>query len=127
MCEGEATLGGVCGKEEAHLVDVDAGLPVVVAQQVEVAHADLAEVARVVLVEVGAVVVLAARHAAPTRVLAVLADAAVAGGDVAAAVCWFRALALFLCLCCLVERGGRGGAEEVWAELCCVLRGLRGR
>lgn len=52
----------------------------------EIAHADFAEVARVVLVEVGAVVVLATGHTAPTGVLAVLADAAVAGGDVTATV-----------------------------------------
>lgn len=50
----------------------------------EIAHADLAEVARVVLVKIGAVVVLTTGHTAAAGVLAVLADAAVAGGDVAA-------------------------------------------
>ena len=49
-----------------------------------VASARLSEVSRVVLVEVDAVVVLPARQAAPSGVLAVLAHAPVAGAHVAA-------------------------------------------
>jgi hypothetical protein len=46
---------------------------------VEVSHANFSKVTRVVLVDVGAMVVLATGHTATTGVLAVLADAAVAG------------------------------------------------
>ena len=55
-------------------------------QQMKMSHADFAEISGMVLVEIGPVVVLATRHAATTGVLAVFADAAVAGGDMAAAV-----------------------------------------
>lgn len=43
-----------------YLVQVQDGLPLVVALHVEVAHTNLTEVTRVVLVDVGAVVVLSA-------------------------------------------------------------------
>ena len=52
--------------------------------EVEVAHTDLTEVTRVVLVEERAVVVLATSVTAAARVGAVLADATMAGGHVAA-------------------------------------------
>jgi len=52
----------------------------------EVSHAYLAEVARVVLVKVDAVVVLTSSIAAAAWVLAVLANAPAAGGDLAAVV-----------------------------------------
>ncbi len=57
-----------------------------VAELVEVPHADLTEVAGVVLVEVGAVVVLATSQTATTGMLAVLANAAVSGRDMAATI-----------------------------------------
>ena len=41
-----------------YLVEVDGGLPVVVALEVEVSHTNLTEVTRMVLVEVSTVVVL---------------------------------------------------------------------
>ena len=51
----------------------------------KVPHANFAKVTRVVFVEIGAVMMESTRHTASTRVLAVLAYSAVAGGDVAAA------------------------------------------
>ena len=76
--------GLVGGHHRPEPLDVDrrAGEPV--AELVEVAHAHLAEVARVVLVEEDAVVVHATGVPAASRVLPVLADAAVPRGHVAA-------------------------------------------
>lgn len=51
----------------------------------EVPHADLTKVTRVVLVHVRSVVMLATSQTSTTGVLAVLANATVTGGDVAAA------------------------------------------
>ena len=51
----------------------------------EIPHADLSEVTGVVFVEVGPVVVLATSHTATTGVLAVLPNATITGGNVAAA------------------------------------------
>jgi hypothetical protein len=45
-------------KGETHLVNVDDGLPLVVAEKVEVAHTNLSEVTGMVLVDVGPVVML---------------------------------------------------------------------
>jgi hypothetical protein len=69
-----------------NLVQVDDGLPFVVALEVEVAHTDFTEVTGMVLVEVGTVVVLTTGHTTTTRVLAVLSYTTVAGRDMAAAV-----------------------------------------
>lgn len=69
-----------------HFLKVDLRLPEMIAHLMKISHSDLAKVSRMVLVQVRAVVVLATRHTASTGVLAVLADAAVTGGDVAAAV-----------------------------------------
>lgn len=52
----------------------------------EVSHADLAEVTGMVLVDVDLMVMHTTRHTATTRMLAMLADTTVAGGDVAATV-----------------------------------------
>ena len=77
--------GGVDVADEGEqAVDVDGRAVVAVAHEVEMAHAHLAKVARVELVEESAVVVLATGVTAATRVRAVLADAAVACGHVAA-------------------------------------------
>jgi len=57
---------------------------VAVAQEVELSHTNLTEVSRMVLVHKNAVVVLATGVTASTRMLAVLADTAVTGGDVTA-------------------------------------------
>ena len=54
--------------------------------QVEVAHTNLSEVSRVVLIEVDTVVVLTASISATSRVLAVLANAAMTSRDVTAEV-----------------------------------------
>merc|ERR1711964_572999 len=64
------------------LVDVDDRAPHGRLVLVVVAHADLTKVPRVVLVKVGAVVVLTTGETTPSRVLAVLADTSVTGGDV---------------------------------------------
>jgi hypothetical protein len=63
----------------SYLVKIDTRFPKLILRLMEVSHADLSKVTRVVLVDVGAVVVLATGHTATTGVLAVLADAAVAG------------------------------------------------
>jgi hypothetical protein len=76
-------LAGLLGDERPHAVQVDRGAVVLVLGVVEVPHADLAEVARVVLVHQNAVVVLATGITAATRMLPVLADAAVTHGHVA--------------------------------------------
>jgi hypothetical protein len=57
---------------------------VVVLQLVEVTHTNLTEVTRVILVHHDSVMVLTTSHTAASRVLAVLTDAAVTGGHVAA-------------------------------------------
>jgi hypothetical protein len=71
---------------KTNLVQVDDGLPFVVALEVEMAHTDFTKVTGMVLVEVGTVVVLTTGHTTTTRGLAVLADTTVTGGNVAAAV-----------------------------------------
>ena len=83
--------GGVAGArllahQRPQLVQVDGGAVRVghVGVGVEVAHAHLAKVTRVVLVEVDAMVVLTAGVSASSGMLAVLADATVAVGHVAA-------------------------------------------
>ncbi len=61
----------------------------------EVSHANLAKVTRMIFVEIGSVVVLSTSHTTSTRMLTVLADTTVAGGDVAATVkemCQLRVL-----------------------------------
>lgn len=70
-----------CGDHESstYLVQVDNGLPEVVALSVEVSHTDLSEVTGVVFVEVGLVVVLTTGHTTTTGVLAVLANTTVTG------------------------------------------------
>uniref|UniRef100_A0A7N0T5V7 Uncharacterized protein n=1 Tax=Kalanchoe fedtschenkoi TaxID=63787 RepID=A0A7N0T5V7_KALFE len=70
--------------ERPQLVDVDDRAVELVAKLMEVAHADLAEVSGMVLVEEDAVVVHASSVTAPSGMLTVLADTAVAGADVAA-------------------------------------------
>merc|ERR1719161_769762 len=77
---------GALRDQGPELLHVDRGADLPVLDEVEVAHAHLAEVAGVVLVEVDAVVVLPAGVPAAAGVLAVLADAALAGGDLAAHV-----------------------------------------
>lgn len=73
-------------KKKAHLIQIDLRPPEAITHLMEIAHSDLAKVSGMVLVDVCAVVVLATCHTATSGMLAVLADAAVAGGDVAAAV-----------------------------------------
>lgn len=68
----------------AHLVNVDGGAVVVVAELVVVAHTDLTEVTRVVLVKVGTVVVLTTGKTTTSRMLPVLSDTTVTGRDVSA-------------------------------------------
>jgi hypothetical protein len=71
---------------KTYLVQVDDGLPFVVALEVEMAHTDFTKVTGMVLVEVGTVVVLTTGHTTTTGVLAVLSYTTVAGRDMAAAV-----------------------------------------
>ncbi|KAK2983338.1 hypothetical protein RJ640_016076 [Escallonia rubra] len=80
---GRRLVLGLLREHRPEPLDVDHGAVELVAEAVEVAHADLAEVARVILVEENAVVVHATGVSAPAGMLTVLADTAVAGGDVA--------------------------------------------
>lgn len=87
--DGRLALLGLLGlllrllrHERPEALDVDRRAVRAVAQQVEVAHTDLTEVTRMELVHQDAVVVLTTGVTATTRVLAVLADTAVAGAHV---------------------------------------------
>lgn len=80
----EVLLAHLEGYQRPQLVDVDLGLPLVVAQQVEAAHTNLTEVTGMVLVNVGPVVVLTTGHTTTTGMLPVLANTTVTGTDVAA-------------------------------------------
>lgn len=51
----------------------------------KVPHSHFSEVTRMVFVEVGSVMMLPSCHTTSTRMLSMLADAAVTGGDMAAA------------------------------------------
>lgn len=68
-----------------YLVQVDCGLPELVLGLVEVSHADLSKVTWMVLVEIGSVVMLTTSHTATSWMLAVLSNATVTGGNMAAA------------------------------------------
>jgi hypothetical protein len=70
---------------QTYLIQVDNGLPEVVALLVEVSHTDLSEVTRMVLVHVRSVVVLSTSETSTTWMLAVLSYTTVTGGDVTAA------------------------------------------
>merc|ERR1712094_165751 len=72
------------GHKGPEAVEVDGGAVVAVLGLVEVTHTNLAEETRGVFVEVDAVVVLATRVTATTRVLAVLSDTALTVRHVAA-------------------------------------------
>ncbi|CAL9016120.1 unnamed protein product [Prunus brigantina] len=69
--------------QRPELVDVDDGAVELVAELVEVAHADFTKIPRVVLVEQDPVVVHASGISTTTGMLPVLPDSAVAGADVA--------------------------------------------
>jgi len=69
-----------------YLIQVDDGLPEVVALLVEVTHSDLSEVTRMVFIHVGSVVMLSTCETSSTGMLAVLSYTTVTGGDVTAAV-----------------------------------------
>ena len=75
-----ALLGGNKGHE---FIDVHDGLPVVVAEKMEVSHTNLTEVTGMVFVQVGTVVVLTTGKTTSTRVLAMLADTTVSSTDMA--------------------------------------------
>ena len=50
----------------------------------KIPHADFSKVTRVIFVQIGSVMMLSTSHTATTRMLAVLADTTVTGGDMAA-------------------------------------------
>jgi hypothetical protein len=64
------------------LVNVDNRTPVGVVLQVEVTHTDLTKVTRMVLIHVDTVMVLTTSKTTTTRMLSVLANTTVTGGDV---------------------------------------------
>ena len=70
----------------AYLVEVDDWLPEVVLLLVEVSHTNLSEVTWMVLVQVGTVMVLTTSKTTSTRMLAVLADTSLTGGNMSAAM-----------------------------------------
>ena len=69
----------------AHLVQVDNGLPELVLQLVEISHAHFSEVTGMIFVQVCSVMMLSTSHTTSTRMLSVLANAAVTSRDMAAA------------------------------------------
>jgi len=71
-------------KTATYFVEVDDRFPEMILQLVEVSHADLPKVTRMVFIEVSSVVMLSTSHTTSTRMLAMLADTTVAGGDVTA-------------------------------------------
>ena len=71
-------------KALAHLIQVDDRLPELILQFVEVPHAHFSEVTRMVFVEICSMMMLSTRHTTSTGMLSVLANAAVASGDVTA-------------------------------------------
>ena len=75
----------ICEMLFAHLVQVDNRLPELIIDLVEVSHAHFSEVAGMVFVEICSMVMLPTRHTTSTRMLSVLANAAVTSGDMAAA------------------------------------------
>jgi len=68
-----------------YLIQIDHRPPELVLQLVEVPHADLPKVTRMVFIEICAVMMLSSSHTTSTRMLAMLANTSVAGGDMAAA------------------------------------------
>lgn len=68
-----------------YLVQVDYGLPELVLGLVVISHADLSKVTWMVSVEIGSVVMLTTSHTATSWMLAVLSNATVTGGNMAAA------------------------------------------
>lgn len=70
----------------AYLIEVDDWLPEVVLLLVEISHTNLSEVTWMVLVQVGTVVVLTSSKTTSTRMLAVLADTSLTGGNMSAAM-----------------------------------------
>lgn len=70
----EVLLTELDGEERDELVDVDNGLPVVVAEEMEMPHSNLSEVTRMVFVHVGTVMVLTTGETTTTRMLPVFAD-----------------------------------------------------
>ena len=69
----------------AHLVQVDNRLPELILQLVEISHAHFPEVTGMVFVQICSVMMLSTSHTTSTRMLSVLANAAVTSRDMAAA------------------------------------------
>ena len=83
---------------KTYLIEVDDRLPKLVVQLVEISHTNFPKVARMVLVEIRSVMMLSTSHTTSTRMLSVLANTAVAGGDVAPATRLMSVSALPSCL-----------------------------
>lgn len=77
----------------------------------EISHPNFPKVARMILVEIRAVMVLSTRHTTSTGMLAMLSDAAVAGGYVSATVSGFEVS--LLRGEAFAGRGGGGGGRKV--------------
>eukprot|EP00636_Phaeomonas_parva_P001543 CAMPEP_0118852684 /NCGR_PEP_ID=MMETSP1163-20130328/1584_1 /TAXON_ID=124430 /ORGANISM="Phaeomonas parva, Strain CCMP2877" /LENGTH=286 /DNA_ID=CAMNT_0006785141 /DNA_START=215 /DNA_END=1076 /DNA_ORIENTATION=- len=107
-------LGGLEGALREHapdLVHIHRRAELAVLHLVELAHTHLTEVTRVILIEENAVVVLATGVTAATRVAAVLADTAMAGGHVAA-------------LLAVLVKTGRLGGWEIGLAMRARFRGM---
>ena len=79
---------------KTYLVEVDDRLPKLIVQFVEISHANFPKVTRMVLVEICSVMMLSTGHTTSTRMLSMLANTAVAGGDVAPATRLMSVIAL---------------------------------
>merc|ERR1740139_1668841 len=69
-----------CGIE--NFIEIDGRTEFSVLQKVELTHTDLTEITRMVLIHKGTVVMLSSSITATTRMLTVLSDTTVTGGDV---------------------------------------------
>ena len=87
----------------AHLVQIDDWLPELILQFVEVSHAHFSKVTGMVFVEVCSMMMLSTCHTTATRMLSVLANAAVTGGDMATAS---RKSSLAMCFSMVLLYGG---------------------
>lgn len=86
----------------------------------EVAHADLTEEARVILIEHDAVVVLTTGITATTRMLPVLANAAVAGTDVSALLAVLPQACMGRNIMCISVAAGWGASRASRSLAGCV-------
>ena len=73
-------------KTQTHFLQINDGFPELILQLMKISHSHFSEITRVIFIQVRTVMVLATGHTASTRMLAMLAHTAMAGGDMPATV-----------------------------------------